>query len=88
MSTGARVRVQIMHKGEVFEAFARVVNTRSNSGLGVFFTNIEEHHQVILGQWVAGLRSGFLRMARRSLKKSCVCGHGISIHLHHPVNGV
>ena len=56
VSTGARVRVQMVHKGEVFEAFARIANTRPNSELGVFFTKVEEHHQSILEKWIAELR--------------------------------
>lgn len=56
LSTGVRVRLQITHNGEVFEAFGRVVNTQANSGLGVFFTKVEERHQLILEKWIAELR--------------------------------
>src|ERR1700741_5295710 len=56
LSTGVRVRLQISHNGEVFEAFARAVNTPPSSGLGVFFTKVEERHQVILEEWIAELR--------------------------------
>jgi hypothetical protein len=44
------------HKGEVFEAFGRIANTRPNSGLGVFFTKVEERHQSILEKWIGELR--------------------------------
>ena len=56
-STGTRVRVQMTHKGEVFEAFGRIAHTRPNSGLGVFFTKVEERHQLILEKWITELRS-------------------------------
>lgn len=56
LSTGTRVRVKMTHKGEVFEAFGRVVNTRTDIGLGVSFTKIEERHQLILEKWIAELR--------------------------------
>ena len=56
LSKGARVRIQMTHQGEVFEAFGRVVDTRDNSELGVFFTKIEDRHQLILEKWIAELR--------------------------------
>lgn len=57
LSTATRVRVQMTHKGEVFEAFGRVANTRADSGLGIFFTKVEDRHQLTLEKCIAELRS-------------------------------
>jgi hypothetical protein len=35
------------HKGEVFVPFSQIANARTYIGLGVFFTKVEEHHQLI-----------------------------------------
>lgn len=55
-STGTKVRVQIAHKGEVFEALGRVANAGPNNGLGIMFIRVEEPHQVRLEKWIAELR--------------------------------
>jgi hypothetical protein len=57
MPLGTRVRLQVTYKGDVFEAFGRVVNTESGVGVGIMFTRIEERHQSILEKWVAELRN-------------------------------
>jgi len=54
---GARIRVQIIHDGEVFEAQGRVVNARPISGVGIAFIGVEEHCQLILDKWLAVLRN-------------------------------
>jgi hypothetical protein len=53
---GARIRVQIIHRGEAFEAQGRVMNFRPLMGVGIGFTSIEEHHHLILDKWLAALR--------------------------------
>jgi len=53
---GARVRVQIIHSGEAFEAQGRVTNLRPLMGAGIVFTRIEEPHQLILDKWLGALR--------------------------------
>ncbi|HXY26381.1 MAG TPA: PilZ domain-containing protein [Candidatus Acidoferrum sp.] len=57
VTVGSRVRVQIIHDGEVFEAQGRVMNARPVSGVGIAFIRVEEHYQVILDNWLAVLRS-------------------------------
>ena len=53
---GTRVRIQINHKGDAFEALGRVVNVRPLMGAGIAFTKIEDKHQAILEKWIEGLR--------------------------------
>jgi hypothetical protein len=55
---GARVRVQIVHNGQAFEAHGRVVNLRPYMGAGITFTSIDERNQPILDEWLAALRNG------------------------------
>jgi hypothetical protein len=54
--TGKRLRLQITHNGEVFEAVGRVANVRPTMGIGIVFTKIELHQQVVLEKWLAELR--------------------------------
>jgi hypothetical protein len=56
LPSGARVRVRIAHKGEIFEAVGRVTNNQSKSGIGIVFTKIEENHQAVLEKWLAEVR--------------------------------
>lgn len=53
---GTRVRVQIIHNGESFEAWGRVVHVRSVQGAGILFTSVEDHCQLVLDKWIAVLR--------------------------------
>ena len=53
---GARVRVQIIHGREAFEALGRVTNLRPRLGAGIAFTKVEERYQLILDKWLAALR--------------------------------
>ncbi len=53
---GIKVRIKIAHRGFVFEALAKVVYGRSNAGMGIVFTNIQAHDQLILDNWIAELR--------------------------------
>ncbi len=54
--TGARVRVQIIHDGDVFEAQGAVMNSRPITGVGIAFMKVEEEHRQILDKWIAALR--------------------------------
>ncbi|PYT85999.1 MAG: hypothetical protein DMG36_26895 [Acidobacteria bacterium] len=53
--TGARVRVQIIHDGDVFEAQGAVMNSRPITGVGIAFMKVEEEHRQILDKWIAAL---------------------------------
>lgn len=54
---GARVRIQITYMREVFEAVGRVIHALQGKGVGIVFTKVEHHHQLILEKWLAELRS-------------------------------
>jgi len=54
---GTRVRIKIVHRGFIFEALGKVVYGRSNAGMGIFFTVIQPHDQLVLDNWIAELRS-------------------------------
>jgi len=54
---GTKVRVQIFHNGEAFEAQGRVVNVQPFGAAGIVFTNVSERHQQVLDKWVAELRN-------------------------------
>ena len=54
---GTRVRVQIIHKGEIFEAFGHVANCRQDGSTGIAFTKVEPRHQSVLDGWIAQLRN-------------------------------
>jgi hypothetical protein len=51
-----KVRIKISHRSENFEALGKVVYTRQNEGMGIHFTNIEPHFQLVLDKWVAERR--------------------------------
>lgn len=53
---GTRVRIQIIHNGEAFEAWGRVTHVRSVAGVGIVFTKVEDRCQLVLDKWVAVLR--------------------------------
>ena len=53
---GKRLRLQIPHNGEVFEAVGRVANVRPTTGIGIVFTKIELRQQLVLEEWLAELR--------------------------------
>jgi len=53
---GTRVRVKITHKASNFTAGARIVWVRTNTDLGVAFTDVTPKDQLILEKWIAELR--------------------------------
>ena len=56
---GTKVRIKISHRSESFEALGKVANARPNAGMGIFFTRIEPHDQLVLDKWVAELRDQY-----------------------------
>ena len=57
IATGVRVRLQMTYMREVFEAVGRVVHSRPVKGVGISFTKVEHHHQLVLEKWLTELRS-------------------------------
>src|SRR5947199_8096839 len=51
-----KVRIEISHRSENFEARGKVTSARSNAGMGILFTRIEQHDQSVLDKWIAELR--------------------------------
>jgi hypothetical protein len=56
LSPGTKVRIKISHRSETLEALGRVAFVRPNAGMGIFFTRIEPHDQLVLDKWIAELR--------------------------------
>jgi hypothetical protein len=54
--TGTRVRIRIVHNGESLEALGRVTHVRDVMGVGIAFTRVEDHCQLVLDKWIAELR--------------------------------
>ena len=57
LTPGTKVRIEIFHRGEHFEALGRVANARSNPGIGIVFTRIELNDQLVLDKWTAEARN-------------------------------
>jgi hypothetical protein len=55
-ASGAKVRIRIAYRGGIFTALGRVANVRSNTGMGVVFTQIEPKDQLVLEKWLAEAR--------------------------------
>ena len=53
---GTKVRIKITHRSESLEALGRVTFARPNAGMGILFTRIEPHDQLVLDKWIAELR--------------------------------
>ncbi len=56
---GTKVRIKVSHRSESFEALGKVANARQNAGMGIFFTRIEPHDQLVLDKWIAELRDQY-----------------------------
>jgi hypothetical protein len=52
----SRVRIQIIHNRETFDAQGRVTSVQPLKGVGIMFTKIEERYQLVLDKWIAELR--------------------------------
>jgi hypothetical protein len=55
--SGTKVRIRIIHKGANFAALGRVAYFRLGDGMGIAFTQIEQHEQLVLENWIAELRT-------------------------------
>jgi len=56
---GTKVRIKISHRNDTLEALGRVASVRPNAGMGIFFTRIEPHDQLVLDKWIAELRDQY-----------------------------
>jgi hypothetical protein len=56
---GTKVRIKISHRSESLEALGRVAFVRPNAGMGISFTRIEPHDQLVLDKWIAELRDQY-----------------------------
>jgi hypothetical protein len=50
---GTTVKIKLSRDGEEVRAFARVIYSRSDLGMGVAFTNVEPEDERILECWIA-----------------------------------
>lgn len=55
-ATGTKVSIKIGHRGVNFLALGKVGYARANAGMGIVFTNIPPHGQLVLETWIAELR--------------------------------
>ena len=56
LAVGTRIRIRIVHTGASFVALAKVVYAGRSTRMGVVFTKIEPHQQLVLEKWIAELR--------------------------------
>src|SRR5713226_7058114 len=56
---GTKVRIKISYRSESLEALGRVAFVRPNVGMGIFFTRIAPHDQLVLDKWIAELRDQY-----------------------------
>lgn len=56
LPAGTRIRIRIQHAGANFAAMGKVAHAGHATRMGVVFTKIEPHQQVLLEKWVAALR--------------------------------
>jgi len=56
----ATARIRIVHAGANFAALGKVAYSLPNVGMGIAFTEIDPHYQLVLGK-----RTGQLRDARK-----------------------
>jgi hypothetical protein len=56
LPTGTRVRIRIVHARSTFIALGKVAYAEENGEMGIAFTKIESHHQLVLEKWIAELR--------------------------------
>jgi hypothetical protein len=56
LPAGTRIRIRIQHGGANFAAMGKVAHAGHGTRMGVVFTKIESHQQLVLEKWVAELR--------------------------------
>ena len=58
LPAGTRILIRIQHAGANFAAMGKVAHAGHGARMGVVFTKIEPHQQLVLEKWVAELREG------------------------------
>jgi PilZ domain-containing protein len=56
LPAGTRILIRIQHAGANFAALGKVAHAGHRTRMGVVFTKIEPHQQLLLEKWVAELR--------------------------------
>jgi hypothetical protein len=56
LPAGTRILIRIQHGGANFAALGKVAHAGHGTRMGVVFTKIEPHQQLVLEKWVAELR--------------------------------
>ena len=56
LPAGARILIRIQHGGANFAAMGKVAHAGRGTRMGVVFTKIEPHQQVVLEKWIAESR--------------------------------
>ena len=56
LAAGTRILIRIQHGGTNFSAMGKVAHAGHGTRMGVVFTKIESHQQVVLEKWVGELR--------------------------------
>jgi PilZ domain len=56
LAAGTRILIRIQHSGANFAALGKVAHAGHGTRIGVVFTKIEPHQQLVLEKWVAELR--------------------------------
>ena len=56
LPAGVRILIRIQHAGANFAAMGKVAHAGHGTRMGVVFTKIEPHQQLVLEKWVAELR--------------------------------
>ena len=58
LPAGTRTLIRIQREGANFAALGKVAHSGHGARMGVVFTKIEPHQQLVLEKWVAELREG------------------------------
>ena len=56
LAAGVRMLIRIQHAGAHFAALGKVAHAGHATRMGVVFTKIEPHQQLVLEKWVAEIR--------------------------------
>ena len=56
LPAGTRILIRIQHAGANFAALGKVAHSGHSTRMGIVFTKIEPHQQLVLEKWVAELR--------------------------------
>lgn len=56
LPAGSRILIRIQHAAASFAALGKVAHAGPGTRMGVVFTKIEPHQQLVLEKWVAELR--------------------------------